>query len=91
MDPVMTWGWWLFGAFCGASPAYILGAAITRRKQEDTMTRLQEAQIELAWAQRAEQNAAKTEDMTLKAEWEAQAKAAREAAAMLMEDAEVEA
>jgi hypothetical protein len=55
------------------------------------MTLQEQAQAELAWAEHYEQNAGKTTDPYLKAEWEAQAKAAREAAAMLMEDAEVEA
>jgi hypothetical protein len=56
-----------------------------------TMTHREQAEAELAWAQHYEQNAQRTTDPYLKAEWEAQAKAAREAAAMLLEDAEVEA
>jgi hypothetical protein len=52
------------------------------------MTREQEAQVEIAWAEHAERNAAKTTDPHLKAEWEEQAKAARECAAMLLEEVE---
>jgi hypothetical protein len=37
MDPVMTWGLLLLGMFIGASPAYIFGAAITRRKMESNI------------------------------------------------------
>jgi hypothetical protein len=56
-----------------------------------TMTHREQAEAELAWAQHYEENAQRTTDPYLRAEWEAQAKAAREAAAMLLEDAEVEA
>jgi hypothetical protein len=34
MDPVTTWGLLILGMFIGASPAYIVGAAIARRKVE---------------------------------------------------------
>jgi membrane protein DedA with SNARE-associated domain len=54
MDPFMTWGLLLLGMFIGASPAFILGAAITRRKMEienDNAARLTE-RIEKGWSDR---------------------------------------
>lgn len=53
------------------------------------MSREEQAQIELMYAERAEANAAKVTDPHLKRVWEDEAKAAREAAAMLLEEAEV--